>query len=324
MTRIGRRRAVVAIMLAALAGPAIYVIVRSKPVPPIVGIVRATEIRVAPEVGGQLAAIRVQRGAQVRAGDVLAELRAPELAAAVTQARAALDAATASRNNVHAGTRAEELASLAAEIPKAQARLDYAEAQLKRTSQLARDDYASGQSLDQAEADAAAARADVAAAQADHAAAKAGPTKEALAIADAQVELAAAALAVIERRQAKAVLRAPADGVIRVIAAEVGEAVRAGQPVLTIEAAAKPWLSFNAREDSLRGLSVGQTVHVQTAHGAAPDPGQVTELLALGSFAVWQAERAVGDHDRNTVRLRVEPTAKLDRLEPGMTVWLVR
>jgi HlyD family secretion protein len=120
------------------------------------------------------------------------------------------------------------------------------------------------------------------------------------------------------------VLKAPADGVIRVIAAEVGEAVRAGQPVLTIEAAAKPWLSFNAREDSLRGLSVGQTVHVQTAHGAAPAPGQVTELRALGSFAVWQAERAVGDHDRNTVRLRVDPTANLDRLEPGMTVWLVR
>ncbi|HEY4746213.1 MAG TPA: biotin/lipoyl-binding protein, partial [Steroidobacteraceae bacterium] len=109
-------------MLAALAGAAIYVIVRPKPVPPIVGIVRATEIRVAPEVGGQLAAIRVQRGAQVRAGDVLAELRAPELAAAVTQARAALDAAIASRNNVYAGTRAEELASVAAEIPKAQAR----------------------------------------------------------------------------------------------------------------------------------------------------------------------------------------------------------
>ena len=189
MTRIGRRRAVVAIMLATLAGPAIYIIVRPKPVPPIVGIVRATEIRVAPEVGGQLAAIRVQRGAQVRAGDVLAELRAPELAAAVTQARAALDAATASRNNVYAGTRAEELASLAAEIPKAQARLDYAQAQLKRTSQLARDDYASRQSLDQAEADAAVARADFAAAQADHAAAKVGPTKEALAIADAQVEI---------------------------------------------------------------------------------------------------------------------------------------
>src|SRR5260221_9413760 len=103
-------------LIVVAAGVGGYVLWRRADASPIVGIVRATEIRVAPEVGGQLAAIRVQRGAQVRAGDVLAELRAPELAAAVTQARAALDAATASRNNVYAGTRAEDLASLAAEI----------------------------------------------------------------------------------------------------------------------------------------------------------------------------------------------------------------
>ena len=62
-----------------------------------VGVVRATEIRVAPEVGGQLAAIKVQKGAQVRAGDVVAELSALELTAAVSQARAALAAATSFR-----------------------------------------------------------------------------------------------------------------------------------------------------------------------------------------------------------------------------------
>ena len=38
------------------------------------------------------------------------------------------------------------------------------------------------------------------------------------------------------------------------IFAEVGEAVRAGQPVLAIEESGKQWLSFNAREDLLHGL----------------------------------------------------------------------
>jgi HlyD family secretion protein len=33
----------------------------------------------------------------------------------------------------------------------------------------------------------------------------------------------------------------------------------------------------------------------------------VTEFLPLGPFATWQAERAVGDHDRNTLRLRLDP-----------------
>src|SRR5262245_55885123 len=80
-----------------------YVLWRRADVSPIVGIVRATEVRVAPEVGGQLAAIKVQKGARVRAGDVVAELSAVELTAAVAQARAALAAAAAERDHVYAG-----------------------------------------------------------------------------------------------------------------------------------------------------------------------------------------------------------------------------
>src|SRR4051794_28968736 len=100
---------------------------------PIIGIVRATEIRVAPEVGGKLAAIKVHKGDHVRAGDVVTELSALELTAAVMQARAALAAASAQRDHVYAGVRAEEVATLAAAIAKAKARLVYAEAQLSRT-----------------------------------------------------------------------------------------------------------------------------------------------------------------------------------------------
>src|SRR3954471_20665462 len=76
------------------------------PPPPIAGVVRATEIRVAPEVGGQLASINVQKGDRVRAGDVVAELSALELTASVGQVRAALAAAIANRNNIYAGVRA--------------------------------------------------------------------------------------------------------------------------------------------------------------------------------------------------------------------------
>src|SRR5262249_51575404 len=222
-------------LIVVAAGVGGYVLWRRADAAPIVGIVRATEIRVAPEVGGQLAAIKVRKGDRVRAGDVVAELSALELTAAVGQARAALAAASANRDHVYVGVRAEEVASLAAEIAKAKAKLDYAQAQLDRTIYLARTDTASQQSLDQAQNDVASARADVAEAEANHAAAQAGPTREERAIADAQVKAATSALAVLERRLDKTILRAPADGVVSVIVAEVGENVRAGQPVLAIE-----------------------------------------------------------------------------------------
>ena len=319
---LSRRQAVLGLVLIAL-GIGGYVLWRSKDNATLVGVVRTTEVRVAPEVGGQLVTINVQKGDRVRAGDVVAQLSAIELSAAVVQARAALDAASAQRDNVYAGVRAEEVASLASAIDKAKSRLDYAQSELARKAQLVPNHAASQQELDQAEADFATARADVADAQANHAAAVAGPTREERAIADAQVKAAAAALAVLERKLDKTTLRAPTDGVVPVIVAEVGENVSAGQPVLAVAATNKQWLSFNAREDMLHGLSVGDKVEVALA-GGKQKLAIVTELTPLGSFATWQAERAVGDHDRSTLRLRLDPEGDATGLEPGMTVWLKR
>ena len=311
-------------IILAVVGVIGYFLWRPEPAAPIVGVVRTTEVRVAPEVGGQLAAIKVRKGDRVRAGDVLAELSAIELTASVAQARAALAAATANRDNVYAGVRAEQIAALAAEIAKAKARSQYAEQQLSRTAYLARSDTATQQALDQTQNDAASARADVAEAQANHDAAVAGPTREERAIADAQVKAAATALAVLERRLEKTILRAPANGFVTVIVAEIGENIRAGQPVLVVEAAGKRWLSFNAREDLLHGLTVGAKVDVTRAEARELTPAVVTELVPRGSFATWQAERAIGDHDRSTLRLRLDPQADAVGFEPGMTVWIHR
>jgi HlyD family secretion protein len=316
----GKYTATASLVLTAAVG--FYLLWRAEAATPIVGVVRTTEIRIAPEVGGQLAAIKVEPGAQVRVGDVIAELSAIELTASVAQARAQLATAKASRDNVYAGVRSEQVASLAAEIAKAKARLDYTLAQLTRVSTLAKTDDAAQQALDQAENDMANARAGVADAEANHQAAVAGPTREERAIADAEVEAAASALAVLERRLNKTILRAPADGIVSVIVAEIGENVRAGQPVLVIAETGKQFLSFNAREDLLHGLTVGASIGVRRAGVAERAPALVTELRPLGTFATWQAERAVGDHDRNTLRLRLDLQGDPTGFEPGMSVWL--
>jgi HlyD family secretion protein len=319
-----RRTATALIALVLAAGVLIYSQRQARSEAAIVGVVRATEVKLEPEVDGQLASIAVEKGAHVRAGDVLAKLSAVELTAQVDQARAALASAVANRNNVFAGVRREQVDSLKAEIAKANARLEYMEVQLKRTSTLASQNFESQQSLDQATNDAASARADVAEAQANYDAALAGPTREERAIAEAQVQAAGAALAVLERHLEKTVLRAPADGVVSVIAAEVGENVHAGQPILVVEASGKQWLSFNVREDHLNGLAVGETVGVGRDGANGAFKAVVSELQPLGNFATWQAERVIGDHDRNTLRLRLDPQEVPAGLEPGMTVWIQR
>ncbi|MDH2382593.1 efflux RND transporter periplasmic adaptor subunit [Bradyrhizobium sp. CER78] len=319
-----RRVAMAAIPLVLVAGALVYAGSRATPAPAIVGVVRSTEVRIEPEVNGQLVSIAVEKGAQVHAGDVLARLSAVELTAQADQARAALASAVASRNNVYAGVRREQVDSLKAAISKANSRLDYVEAQLKRISTLAGQNFETQQALDQAENDVAAARAGVAAAQANYDAAVAGPTKEERAIADAQVQAATAAVAVLERRLDKMVLRAPVDGVVSVIAAELGENVRAGQTIMAVAAAGQQWLSFNVREDHLNGLAIGNTVNVTRSAANGATKALVTELRPLGVFATWQAERVIGDHDRNTLRLRLDPAGAAEGLEPGMGVRIER
>jgi HlyD family secretion protein len=324
MAKLWRRRVALLGIAVALIGVGGYVVTRPTQSTELVGIVRATEIRIAPEVGGRLATIKVEKGAHVNAGDVVAELSAVELEASVQQARAALAATTAIRDRVYAGVRTEEIATLAAEIRKAKSRLTYAQAQLTRAVALTGQDFASRQVLDDAIGAEASARADVAEAEANHAAAVAGPTAEERAVADAQVAAAGAALSVLERHLEKTVLRAPADGVVSVIVTEVGENVRAGEPVLAIEGSGRQWLSFSVREDLLRGLAVGSEVRVARAGTPGTVPAIVTEVLPLGPFATWQAERAVGDHDRNTLRLRLDPHGDATKLEPGITVWITK
>ena len=135
------RAAIAAIALVLVAGVLIYTQRRSGSPTTIVGVVRATEVMVEPEVDGQLVSIAVGKGALVHAGDVVARLSAVELTAQADQARAALASATADRNNVYAGVREEQVASLKAAIAKAKARLEYAQLQLTRTSTLARQSF---------------------------------------------------------------------------------------------------------------------------------------------------------------------------------------
>src|ERR1700719_3749644 len=161
-----KRVAIAATALVLAAGILIYSVRRPDSSTAIVGVVRATEVRVEPEVNGQLMSIAVGKGAQIRTGDVLVRLSAGEVTAQADQARAALASATANRNNVYAGVRREQADSLKAAIAKASARLEYVQAQLARTSTLARQSFESQQSLDQAENEAARARADVAERQA--------------------------------------------------------------------------------------------------------------------------------------------------------------
>lgn len=287
----------------------------------IMGVVRETEIRVAPDTSGRLAAFRVVAGQEVRRGDVLAVLEAPELAAAVLEAKANAASAVADRANVLAGTRQEEIDIAAQNVRIAQANLALARQQHARAVTLSSRDFASKQQLDQVTASLAKAEADLGLVQAVYDQSRAGPTKEERAIAEAKVALAQATVADLEAKFAKTVIKAPVDGRIGILVARPGEAIAPGEPVMTLLSRNEHWFTFTIREDLLDGIAIGTSLRLTTAKGDRIE-ARVTELRPLGEFAVWRAARAVGDHDVNSFLVRADPTAPSDGLEAGMTVWL--
>jgi HlyD family secretion protein len=324
--RVRHRRMPMAIALVVVLGTAIagYVALRGgPPASPISGLVRVTEIKIAPEISGRLKQFSVASGDVVQRGQVLVELDNPELAASVVEAKAAVDLAKATRDRVHAGPRQEQVDILARGVDKAKADLLFAQQQQRRTSALASRDNASRQDLDRANAAVGTKVAELALAEAQHRAGVAGPTAEERAAADAKVGAAEAALTTLERRLEKSSLAAPVDGVVQVLVAEPGEAVVPGQPVLTVNAAEDRWITFNIREDRLKGIDIGSKLDL-IAGGGRTVAARVTEIRGLGEFATWRAARAAGDHDLNTFLVRADPLGREGNLEAGTTVFLAR
>jgi HlyD family secretion protein len=291
--------------------------------PPIAGMVRQTEIRIAPEITGRLVSIPVRAGQAVHKGELLAVLSNPELAASLGEATAAAASARAQRADVYSGVRAEEVAILAEAVQTAEANLLLAQQQNVRNVALAARNFASRQELDETTASLAKAEADLDFKRAQHAAAVAGPIAEERTLADAKVALAEATVADLQAKVDKTRLVAPVDGTVGVLVAELGEIVPVGKPVMTLEVGTKRWFAFTLREDALGQLTVGSDVMLTTGDGRRI-AARVTELRPLGEFATWQAARAVGDHDFNSFRLRLDPVAASEGLQPGMTVWLRR
>ena len=144
--------------------------------PLLLGMVRQTEIRIAPDATGRLATIAVKPGNHVHRGDLLAILDNPELAASVGEAKSAAASAKAERDRIYSGVRKEEVAIAAQAIQTAEANLVLAQQQYDRAVKLAGKDFASKQQLDESTASLAKAKADLELKRAQAAKASAGPT----------------------------------------------------------------------------------------------------------------------------------------------------
>jgi HlyD family secretion protein len=200
----------------------------------------------------RVASVRVAEGARVRAGEVLVQLEDAEARAALAQAEAAEQQATARLSGLRSSGRTAAQAALA----QAEAAERAAQAAQERAQQLVAQGFYSAAQADEARRAATVAQEQVRSVRSQVQANADGGTD--LAQAQAQVEVARAGIAAAQARLAQTTLRAPTDAKVLLRAVEPGQIVQPGKALLSLALVGPTQLVAQVDERFLEQLRPGQ------------------------------------------------------------------
>ncbi|MFZ5675625.1 MAG: HlyD family secretion protein [Pseudomonadota bacterium] len=287
---------------------------------------------ISPRIAGYVVNVPVATNNAVKAGDPLVTLDDSDerLAVATAEAQIASQQATIDRIDRQIEAARTTVTQAQAQITSAQADLDLTSADLKRAQRLKQNDFATQQSLEQAEA------------KQEKAEAALETAKAALTSADANVAVLQAQRVEAERALdqdrntlaqkkldlERTVVRAPFDGVIGNRAVQSGQYVAPGQRLLALVPLREIYVDANYKETQLADIHVGAPAHIAVdAYDETPVTGTVTSIApASGAvFSLLPPDNATGNFTKVTQRVAVRiavpaSVAAESLLRPGMSV----
>jgi membrane fusion protein (multidrug efflux system) len=268
--------------------------------------VGAQKVLITPDISGKIEKVVVKEGQRVNEGDVLFEIDPVPFRLAVEQAKANLDQARTSYNNLVSNVKIYgEMADLA------QQSIDLKQRDVERKATLTKSNFASQLDLDNASNAFVTARAQYEFLNQQLSSAKA----QLLGKPDLPIEQfppyaqAKAALDQAARNFDHTVMRAPMAGVAtQVDQIQLGRFVAAGTPVFSIIDTSKPWVDANPKESDFTYVSVGQSVTIDV--DAFPDhvfKGTVGSLSpgTGAQFAILPPQNATGNFVKVVQRVPV-------------------
>lgn len=295
------------------------------PLPPFQGQMEGRTISISSKVPGRVAKVLVEAGDDVKAGQVVARLSLPEIEAKLSEARARDRAAEAQQSMVDEGLRPEEKEAARAEWERARAAADLDRKTYDRIAALFRDGLVSRERFDEARARMLASADQAQAARQVFELAEAGSRAQQKVAAGAQAEEAAAAVSEVASLAGNRALTAPHAGQVDKVVLVEGELAGAGFPVLTLVNLDDQWASFNIREESLPGISIGHVLEARVpALGREGIGFRVYYISPRASYATWRSTREDSGYDMKTFEVRARPVEKVEGLRPGMTVLVDR
>ena len=284
------------------------------------GEVDAPEVIVASKAKGRVIERHIERGDDVKAGQLMITLESPELNAQVAALEAAKEQAQAQLDLSLHGTREESIRNLEAVLSQSRVEAANAARDFQRISAVASKGYVSATELDNARRSRDVATQRVRAAQADLDEAKNGDRIELRNKYTAAVNQAEQQLIELKIQQEDLHVKAPVDGEVGPIPAEVGELFNANSPLATLIHIPEAYFVYNLREDILADIRKGDRITVVVpALGNKEIEAQVRYIAPMGDYATKRATRATGDFDLKTFEVRLYPTTQIEGLRPGMS-----
>ena len=296
------------------------------------GYVEATEVRVAPEVGGRVLEVAVNEGDRVAAGALIARLAVEDVELAIRRAQAEREQAMAQLRLLQAGARPEDVRQARAQADSAQAdvaaaasELQSAEADLQRFEALLQSNSGSRKQRDDAATRRAVAAARVTAASERARAAseglsriRAGSRAEEIAAARARVAMVDAQIATLEKGKADAVLTSPVAGLVTARTVRAGELVTRGTPIVTVTDLDAAWANVYVDEPLVPSLRLGQKVVLVTDAGHRIE-GAITFISPKAEFTPRNVQTAQ-ERSRLVYRIKVTVDNREGILKAGMPV----
>lgn len=286
------------------------------------GQAEVSEYRISGKVPGRILEYRVKEGDTVRKGDTLVIIEAPEVQAKMMQAEAAKAAAQAQQQKAYKGARAEQIQGAYELWQKAKAGLEIAQKSHDRVKRLYEQGVLPAQKYDEAVAQLNAAVATERAAKSQYDMAKNGAEAEDKLAATALVNRAKGAVAEVESYIKETVLVAPVDGEVSEVFPKEGELVGTGAPIINLARLDDMWVTFNVREDLLKGLTIGKIVKAYVPALGRDVDVRINYMKDMGTYAAWKATKTTGQYDLKTFEVRGVPTDTVQGLRPGMSVIL--
>lgn len=300
--------------------------------PRVSGQIEATEVLVAPEVGGRVLEMPVTEGSRTKKGEVVARLDTRDIDLALQRAEAERQAAEAQLRLLQAGSRVEDIqqaqaqtAAASGEVAAAETELASAEADLRRFEQLFQNNSGSQKQRDDAATRRDLARSRLASARARENAARqgtarlvAGARREELDAARARVAGVAAQIASLQKNKDDATVLAPIDGIVSERLLDPGEMAAPRAPLVVLTDLDHAWAEVFVDEPQIPRLKLGQPATVFTDAGGSI-AGTVSFISSKAEFTPRNVQTAE-DRSKLVYRVKIAVDNRDGVLKQGMPV----